>query len=120
MHCGMCRHGPNAISIHSVHTLQVKSNVHRALQRMRFLLVVLLFLMPFAVFANGCEEPEKENMSSCDIRLFLCRCRCEDLEVNTECLKTCDAKGETCKEMELTTEQIDHPKSKLRGQGNRR
>ena len=76
--------------------------------------------MPIAIMANNCEEPGKENMSSCDMRLFLCRCRCEDLEVNTECLKTCDAKGENCKEMELTPEQIEHPKSKLRRQGNRR
>ena len=87
---------------------------------MKFLLVLLLFLMPITIMANNCEEPEKENMSSCDMRLFLCRCRCEDLEVNTECLKTCDAKGENCKEMELTPEQIEHPKSKLRRQGNRR
>ena len=72
----------------------------------------LLLLLTLMKAAYGCDITQEEQLTPCEIKIKLCKCRCKDLEVSESCIDKCDMKGDRCLDMELPSPNL----AKLRKQ----
>eukprot|EP00943_MAST-04B_sp_MAST-4B-sp1_P007798 g7798.t1 len=83
-----------------------------------FVLVLIVFISLTKPIDAGCDMASEDGvLTTCDIRIKLCKCRCQDLEVSEPCIEKCDMKGDRCKDMEIAPEF--NPNAKLRKQGGK-